>query len=182
MYSPGRALPAQIVRQFLANPVALLARFPNGGPKMIAEVRDLAASDPATLSALIGLLATANSDQATAIGTALGQVALMAMRIDPAYGTQIQTMIVAAQNNLALVAFSAVVGGDIKLSAAAGGPGGGGGGGGGEMPTGQTATGGGFFGGNTPNFKTFTTNTPTNFLTLSFTLGPTGSTSVSPSH
>ena len=91
VYSPRQALPATTIQQFLANPSSLLSQFPNGGPLMITKVRDLAASDPATLSALIGLLKSANPDQASAIGTALGQVALMAVNSDPAFATQIQT-------------------------------------------------------------------------------------------
>jgi acetamidase/formamidase len=95
---------------------------------MITKVRDLAASDSATLDALLGLLKSANPDQASAIGTALGQVALMGIATDQAFATQIQTEVVLSGNTSALVAFSAVVGGDIKLAAATG-PGGGAGGG-----------------------------------------------------
>ena len=129
VYSPRQALPADSIQQFLGNPSSLLSQFPNGGPLMITKVRDLAASDPATLSALIGLLKSANPDQASAIGTALGQVALMAVNSDPAFATQIQTEVAQAGNTSALVAFGAVVGGDIKLSAATGTTGGAGGGG-----------------------------------------------------
>ena len=96
VYSPQQALPAQTIQQFLADPAALLAQYPNGGPQLIARVRDLAASDSATLNALIGLLATANPNQSTAIGTALGQVALMAVKTDQAYANQIQEAIAGA--------------------------------------------------------------------------------------
>ena len=41
VYSPRQALPADTVQQFLANPAALLAQYPNGGPQMITKVRDL---------------------------------------------------------------------------------------------------------------------------------------------
>ena len=78
LYSPQQALSQQAIQQFLSNPAALLDQYSHGGAPMIAAVRDLAASDPQTLAALIGLLKTANPDQASAIGTALGQVALMA--------------------------------------------------------------------------------------------------------
>ena len=120
VYSSQQALPAQTVQQFLANPAALLAQYPNGGPPMITEVRNLAASDPATLKALVGLLASANADQASAIGTGLGQVAVMAVRTDPSFANEIQGAIVTAQNDSALVAFKAAVGGDIQLTAATG--------------------------------------------------------------
>ena len=128
VYSVHQALPSQTVQQFLSDPASLLSQFPNGGPVMITKVRDLTASDSATLSALIGLLKSANPDQASAIGTGLGQVALMAVNTDQAFATEIQTQIAQAGNASALVAFSAVVGGDIKLTAAGPGVGIGGGG------------------------------------------------------
>ena len=53
-------------------------------------MRDLVASDDATLNPLLGLLEGANSDQAAAIGTALGQAALLAVKVDQAYAARIQ--------------------------------------------------------------------------------------------
>jgi hypothetical protein len=90
IYSPEKALPAQTVQQFLADPAALLRQNPTGGPVLIELVRDLAASDDTTLNPILELLERANSDQATAIGTALGQVALLAVKVDQAYAVRIQ--------------------------------------------------------------------------------------------
>lgn len=90
IYSPEKTLPAQTVQQFLADPALLLRQNPTGGPVLIELVRDLAASDDTTLNPLLGLLESANSDQATAIGTALGQVALLAVKVDQAYAARIQ--------------------------------------------------------------------------------------------
>lgn len=90
IYPPEKALPAQTVQQFLADPALLLRQNPTGGPVLIELVRDLAASDDTTLNPLLGLLESANSDQATAIGTALGQVALLAVKVDQAYAARIQ--------------------------------------------------------------------------------------------
>ena len=177
VYSPQQALSPAAVQQFLANPGALLTQFPAGGPELTKQIRDLAASSPTTLSALIGLLSTASPAQASAIGTGLGQVAELAVNSDPAYATEIQTAIVSANVDSAVVAFSAVVGGDIKLAAASGG---GGGGGGGETPTGPSSGTGGFFGGNPQNFNTGANNAPDNFTTASFTPGSPGTPSVSP--
>ena len=53
VYSPERALPAQTIQEFLSDPAALPAQFPDGGEQMVARVRDLAASVVSTLSALI---------------------------------------------------------------------------------------------------------------------------------
>jgi hypothetical protein len=165
VYSPQQALPPQTVQQFLSDPGALLTQFPNGGAAMINAVRDLAASDPQTLNGLIGLLSKATPDQASAIGTALGQVAQMAVNSDPPYANNIQTAVVESANNSAEVAFSAVVGGNIKLTATA--PGGGAGGGG-EEPTGQSNFNGGTIG--TPfSLHTFATNTPDSFSNTPFT-------------
>ena len=101
VYSPQQALPAQAIQQFLADPAALLAQYPDGGGQLIARVRDLAASDPATLDPLIGLLTNANQGQATAIGTALGQVATMAVKTDQAYAVHIQEAIASADKSRA---------------------------------------------------------------------------------
>ena len=180
VYSVHQALPSQTVQQFLSDPASLLSQFPNGGPVMITKVRDLTASDSATLSALIGLLKSANPDQASAIGTGLGQVALMAVNTDQAFATEIQTQIAQAGNASALVAFSAVVGGDIKLTAA--GPGVGIGGGG-ESQTQTTSGIGGFFAGSPLALQTSTPNTPDSFTLSSFSPGspgPSSGTSVSP--
>jgi len=170
LYPPQQAMSQQAVEQFLSNPGALLDQYKNGGPQMIAAVRDLAASDPRTLDALIGLLKTATPDQASAIGTALGQVALMAVGPDQAYAVQIQTVVAASGNTSALVAFSAVVGGDIKLAAT----GAGGGGGGAEEATGPGNGGGGVGGGNLVNLSSFP-NTADNLATISLSGGSPGS-------
>lgn len=178
VYSARQALPADTVQQFLANPSALLSQFPNGGPQLITKVRDLAASDPQTLSALIALLKSANPDQSSATGTALGQVALMAVNTDPAFANEIQTEVAQSGNASALVAFGAVVGGDIKLAAATG-PGGAAGGGG-ELQTQSTSGLGGFFAGNPLSLNVGVKNTPDSFPSFSFSGGSPGSSGVSP--
>ena len=176
VYSPQQALPSQAVQDFLANPGALLTQFPNGGPDMIKRIRDLAATDPATLNALLGLLAKANAEQAKAIGTALGDVAKMAVSSDPGYASQIQVGISVANSDSALVAFNEASGGDIQLTATTGGVGGGGGGGGGT--TNPIGGGGGGGGAGGPNLTTSTTYTANN-QTLSSSGGGTPN-SVSP--
>ena len=164
VYSPQQALPSAAVQQFLANPQGLLSQYPNGGPQLTKAIRDLAASDPSTLATIVGLLKSASPDQATAIGAGLGQVAELAVSADPAFADQIQTAVVSSQNVSAVVAFSAVVGGDIKLAAATGG----GGGGGGEAPT-NNNSGTGTTGIAFPlNLNTAVDNTPDSFPSLTF--------------
>ena len=90
VYTPQQALPAETIKQFLADPTALLEQNPSGGPLLIELVRDLTASNDTTLDPILKLLERANSDQAAAIGTALGQVALLAVKVDQAYAVRIQ--------------------------------------------------------------------------------------------
>jgi hypothetical protein len=167
LYPQSQVLAAQTIQQFLANPSALLEQYPNGGPAMIKAVEDLTGSDPGTLAALIGLLSQANTDQATAIGDALGQIALKAVDTDPDFANQIQTMVVQSNNISAEVAFSAVVGGKLKLTAATTGIGGG-------AETSTSSTGGGSVSGGS-NFAAFTTsNVQNGFSTTAFSGGSGG--------
>ena len=179
VYSPRQALPAQTIQQFLANPQGLLSQYPDGGALMVSRVRDLVASDSGTVDPILALLKSANPDQASAIGTGLGQVALMAVSQDQAFATDLQTKVAQAGNTSAIVAFSAVVGGDIKLAAT--GPGAGIGGGG-EL---QTGGGGNLIGGSVPETFSLVTsvrNVPDSFPTPSFSTGSAGlNVNVSPS-
>lgn len=178
VYSPSQALPAETVQQFLANPGALLTQYPNGGGQMIARVKDFAASDPATVNAILGLLKTTNPEQATAIGTGLGHVALMAVSKDQKFATDLQTKVAQTGDAVAIAAFSAVVGGDIKLAAATG-PGGAAGGGG-ESQTGGSNASGGFAVAGPFSLTTSRENIPDSFNSPSFGGGGVGS-NVSPS-
>jgi hypothetical protein len=181
VYTPRQALPVETIQQFLANPEGLLSQYADGGPLMVARVKDLVASEPTTVDPILALLKSANQEQASAIGTGLGQVALMAVAQDQAFATDLQTKVAQAGNTPAIVAFSAVVGGDIQLAAA--GPGGGAGGGG-ESQTGGGTTGlSGLFG-STLNLTTSVRNVPDSFTIPSFSTGGAGSrigSSVSPS-
>jgi hypothetical protein len=173
--SDGQAQqPGQLTaQQFQANPAQVLADFPTGGPLMISLIRQLAIADHADLPLIIGLLATANPDQANAIGTGLGQAALASVTADQAYAYAIQTALAATNNQTASLAFAAVMG-DQGIGATGAGGGGGGGGGG---PVNQNTAGGGG-GGNTLNLSNTTQTTPTRSIT-STSIG-SASTPVSP--
>jgi uncharacterized membrane protein YgcG len=87
--------PGQLTSQQLqANPDQVLAKFPNGGAEMIAQIRELTLADHANLPLIILILAKANSAQGTAIGTGLGQAALASVKNDQAYATAIQQAVV----------------------------------------------------------------------------------------
>ncbi len=149
------AVPPQAVQQFLNKPSDILGQYPNGGPEMVQTIQDMLTSDPRALTAVLSLLPQGNPAQSTAIGTALGRYALSVLTTDQPRAVQIQDAVVESKNVVAMGAFDAVVGGNIKLTAATTGVGGGA-----ETSTNPSTTGfsvgGGGFGplptvGNTPD-------------------------------
>jgi hypothetical protein len=157
-------------QQFQADPAQVLANYLTGGPIMISLIRQLAIADHADLALIIGLLATANPDQANAIGTGLGQAALASVTADQAYANAIQTALAAANNQTASLAYAAVMG-DQAIGATGAGGGGGGGG-----PVNQNTAGGG---GSTPTLITPTQTTQTRSITPNSIGGASSSVSVS---
>jgi hypothetical protein len=127
-YGTDQELPAHVLSRFIDDPGRLLSQFPDGGPQMISSIRDLVASDPGSLPLIISLNARSNAKQIQAIGTGLGQAALVCNRTAQAFAGEIQRMTVTADNRSLSQAFLAVMG-DLFLSWTdlAGGGGGGGG-------------------------------------------------------
>jgi hypothetical protein len=166
-YDAGQQLPAQAVSQFINEPGKLLTQFPNGGPQMISLVRDLVASDPGTLPLITELNAKANDNQVQAIGTGLGQAALVCARTAKAFSDEIQRVTIAANNKPMTQAFGAVMG-DQFLGLA--GPAVGGGGAG---ATGQIGSTGGTAAGSAPlGLTTSISNITTTSTTTSFGMTP----------
>jgi hypothetical protein len=91
--------------QFIPHPDLLLAKFPNGGGEMIAQVRELTLANHANLPYILQVLADANHEQGIAIGTGLGQAALASVKSDQAYATAIQQAV--ADKNLGWAAGAA---------------------------------------------------------------------------
>lgn len=147
--SPAAAaqLTPQQISQFLANPSALLAEHPNGGGRLVSRIRDLLLSDPATLPAIIALLANANDAQQSAIGSGLGQAA-RALANNPALTNQIQTALAGSGSKLAVASYSLTTG-NVQIGAAGGGGVGGGGPVNGGAPGGSGGGGGAGQGGST---------------------------------
>lgn len=141
VYPPQRQLPPQVISEFKATPGTLLTQFP-AGAQLISRVRDLGASDPTTLPALIALLKApaTTKDQIRAITAGLAQVARMAAATDQAYANEIQAAIAGTGNADVIAAYQAATG-DVAIAAAGGGAGGGGSGAGG--PTGNPGNTGG---------------------------------------
>jgi hypothetical protein len=154
-YGQQQQLPQQTIDQFLASPAQFLSQYPDGGAQMISLVRDLAASNPAALPAIIALLATANANQATAIGTGLGQAAQVCVRTDQPYAVQVQQALTATNNQDAILAMAAVIG-DRPIGGLGGGGGGGSAGAGGPTNPSPTV---GFGSSSTSFFRTNSTLT-----------------------
>jgi hypothetical protein len=152
-YGPGEQLSGQTVLQFINNPSRLLTQYPSGGPQMISLIRDLVASDPGTLPLIINLDTKANPEQIQAIGTGLGQAALVCKRTAQAFANEIQQMTIATNNQPLTQAFAGVMG-DQFLGLATPSVGGGGAG-----VTGQVGFVGGFAAGSAP--LGLTTSVPT---------------------
>ncbi|UPJ78949.1 hypothetical protein IVB16_29470 [Bradyrhizobium sp. 183] len=142
VYPPQRQLPATVISEFKATPGTLLTQFP-AGAQLISRVRDLGASDPTTLPALIALLKdpATTKDQIRAITAGLAQVARMAATSDQAIATEIQAAIAGTNNPDVIAAYQAATG-DVAIAAAGGGAGGGGSGAGGPTGAGGFANGG----------------------------------------
>ncbi|MDQ2082043.1 hypothetical protein RA307_17785 [Xanthobacteraceae bacterium Astr-EGSB] len=107
-YAPAQQLPATTVSNFIGSPASLLSDFPNGGAQMISRVRDLVASNPDALAAIMAQLANANTSQQSAIGSGLGQAARICLRTDQAFATQIQQAIASQGTDAAKAAYAAV--------------------------------------------------------------------------
>jgi hypothetical protein len=188
-YGPAQQLPAQTVADFLKDPGQMLSAAGNGdgGAAVVTAIRDLAASNPTTLPAIIALLGSANAAQQAAIGTGLGQAAAACAVPDPTYAASIQQQLAASTSEAAKTAYAAATGNKPIGSVAGGGTGGGVSGGASGGSTGALASVGG---GVTPALQGFAVsgalNTGTNYFTSSVSGASSGSvsataaTSVSP--
>ena len=90
-YSARQQLLAMQIVQFTTDPTRLLAKYAEGGPLMVSATRDLIASDPATLPAILNLVKDPRTSpsQINAIGTGLGQGALVCMPTDREFAAKI---------------------------------------------------------------------------------------------
>jgi hypothetical protein len=108
-YSSGQRLSGRYVAHFVADPPQLLSAHPQGGTQMISLVRDLVASDPATLPLLLDLTAKSNAQQINSIGAGLGQAALICSGTDPNFATEIRQMVAATSSELLTMALAIVI-------------------------------------------------------------------------
>jgi hypothetical protein len=126
-YPSSQQLSAQTVSDFLANPSQILQQNPNGGAQMISRIRDLSASDSATLQPILALIANADKNQKFAIGSALGQAAKICGGLGQgegrAYANDIQQAIAVLKDQDVVLAYAAAAG-NQPIGAAGAGPGG----------------------------------------------------------
>ncbi|SFI08822.1 hypothetical protein [Bradyrhizobium sp. Gha] len=111
-YDANQQLPASQVSNFTGNPASLLSGAPNGGGALISQVRDLAATDSATLPLILGLLNGANDDQKKAIGSGLAQAARVCVPKDQAYANNIQQAIADTKDPVLVLAYATSAGND----------------------------------------------------------------------
>jgi hypothetical protein len=113
-YGPGQQMPVTTIAQFAANPMQVLTEFPDGGVRLANRLRDLVASDPATLATVLSLLPNANLDQKAAMGTALAQATRLygrtGIETDRQFALQIQQAVANTQDSDLIVAFAAAAG------------------------------------------------------------------------
>jgi hypothetical protein len=109
-YDANQSLTPAAISAFTSNPGDVLGKSPDGGGALIAQVRDLAASDSATLPAIMGLLKSANDDQKRSIGAGLAQAARICVPKDPAYANQIQVAIADSKDPVLVLAYAAGAG------------------------------------------------------------------------
>lgn len=183
-YPAGQRVPQPAIDKFLANPGQALADNPDGSPALVSTLRDLVASDPNTLTAVIGLLATAKanpnlSDEQKiaiekAVGKALGQAAQACLNTDPTFAGQIPPPLALSGDQVAIAAYTAETG-DRPIGGIGGGGGGGaasaGASGGQTNALSGTTTGG-------SSFQAFGSNSTANTATNYFSGGASGGASV----
>jgi hypothetical protein len=108
--APGFAQSSLSPNAFLANPAQILTQNQEGGPQLVSLIRTLAAADPSTLPAILGLLANASKDQKAAIGAGLAQAARIVLRTNPVYANDIQQAIAKTKDQDVVLAFTAASG------------------------------------------------------------------------
>lgn len=149
----------------------LLQANPDGGPGLVAAIRDLLIADPTKqLDSVVKLLGSANKDQKSSIAAGMAQAAkVLAGRKDQDSANKIQQAVLDTKDQDVVLAFAGAAG-DQPIGA-----GGGGGGGSGGASGGQTNALGGTTGtGSAQDIPG--SSTPTGQFSYTSSVGGTGST------
>jgi hypothetical protein len=105
----------------LGDQKSILQPYPNGGPALVAQIRDLVVASKDTLGPVISLLSDANKDQKNAIAAGLAQAAKIVVGSrDQAYATQIQQAILDTRDQDVVLAYAGAAG-DQPIGAGGGG-------------------------------------------------------------
>jgi hypothetical protein len=105
----------------LTDQKSILQGYPNGGPELVAQIRDLVVASKDTLAPVIQLLAGATKDQKNAIAAGLAQAAKVVVgKRDQAYATQIQQAILDTKDQDVVLAYAGAAG-DQPIGSAGGG-------------------------------------------------------------
>ncbi len=139
---------AATVAEFLANPAAVMAQYPNGGAELTALIRDVAIANPQALATVTALLSAGSGDQQAAVGAGLGQAYNSVLSSDPVYAQQIAAAVGASSSTSAKTSYSGATG---NVATASTGPGAGAGGGAGGGGGGSGGTAGGSSGSGSPS-------------------------------
>lgn len=107
---PAAAMKADDISRYTAAPDLLFGAADEGGGAAASRIRNLVASDPASLAPLDKMIKTAAGDQAMAVGLGLGSAAQICVRQDPAAAAAIQKAVLEANNTDVAKAFATIVG------------------------------------------------------------------------
>jgi hypothetical protein len=141
----GARLAPDEIAKFQANPKAIFLNAqggPAGSAEIISKMRDLVTTDKSALPPILEALKFAGTEEKSAIGTALGQVAQACIAPDAGYAAEIQEALATTTDRVAILAFAAVTG-NVPIGATGGGAGAGGGGGAGGGTAGTGTSSGG---------------------------------------
>lgn len=117
-YNLPDKLPGQQLSDFKSNPEALLKSNPVGGLQLSGKVKALTETDPsAAVDALLEIARSANSTQAAAIGSGLGQAATAIMAIDKLCGDDIARRIASSGLSDVLIGYNMATTQTLMLSA-----------------------------------------------------------------
>jgi hypothetical protein len=103
---------ARALDEFKVNPGGLMARNPDGGGALAAEIRDILLADKAQLAAILSIVPQGTAAQQEALGSGLGLARLLYIR-DPEFTSEIQKRVVELDNRNVLTGFSIFGGGGV---------------------------------------------------------------------
>jgi hypothetical protein len=118
-YADAPPVSAEAVKAFMADPKAILAKFPLGGGEFSIAIRDLVISDAATMKSLGDVIAAATPLQKNAIAAGLGQASNTCEKQANDISLSIRAFIANSNEAMMSRTFAAITG-DITVGALGG--------------------------------------------------------------